>query len=166
MNGIRGWSTGIGGSAFVLVAAIGVASATLITSACACLSTNDIVAEELFAIDNFVQHYAREHGGTPPSFRDVESMYRQKQGSRNFLPSGRIRNDIDPTTRNPKFAPVDGDQATFLYALSADGRSYVLAGIGLREIRRAVFGVPLWRVRNEFPILIPGGLLPAETAQK
>lgn len=160
MNRTRGLSMAIGGSMLAFVAAIGAMTATLHTSACACISTNEIVASQLQVIDTFVQQYAKEHEGTPPSFKEVERMYLQKQEARRFFPGGRIRNDIDPTNQNAKFTPREGDQATVLYALSTDGRSYVLAGIGLLEIRRMVFGMPLWHVRNDFPILRLGDPMP------
>lgn len=166
MNRVAGWSMGVGGSMVALVTAIGGVSATLHTSdPCACISTNEIVAGELRVIEDFVQRYMTEHGDMPPSFKEVESMYRQKKEAGNFYPSGRIKNNIEPTTRNPTFNPGEGDQATFLYAVSKDGRSYALAGIGLREVRRWAFGVPLWRVKNDFPVLRPGAPLPQGSPQ-
>ena len=164
MKSNAGRSIGIGGAMLALIAAAGGLTATLYTGApCACISTNEGVVIGLREIDEFVQRYVSEHGGSPPSFKEVASMARQTPSR--YLPNSRIRNDIDPDTQKPTFTPSEGDQATFLYALSTDGRSYALAGIGLLEVRRMVFGVPLWRVRNDFPVLRPGSPLSQGTPQ-
>jgi len=165
MQGRIGWATKVGGPLLALVVGVGGLSASLYSTApCACININRTIAGEMNAVDEFVQRHIRENGGAPPTFREVESMYLQQKAVGRFDSGGRIRNDLDVDARKPKFNPGEGDQHTLLYALAPDGRSYALAGIGLMEVRRTVFGVPLWQVRNAFPVLRPGEPLPRESS--
>ncbi len=138
---------------------VGLSSSVLIDSVCACGTVNQGVVMKLNWLDRLVQGYAAEHDGLFPTYDEFVQMDEIGERTRKSLTP-----QVDLASRNFTFALARDDSREIGYAVSDDGRDYVLLGRGLTRKYQVwrLFGIKIWQkfIGYELPILYPGDTPP------